>query len=89
MPGYNFVTYQTGEGADRMRLLSSKTANGQWRLTQEDQSGAKLTFRFLLNPFFANSYSYVDEKDAKTPGTEELAYQVRSVESCQFHQLEL
>lgn len=84
VPGYNFVTYQTGEGADRMRLLSSKTANGQWRLTQEDQSGAKLTFRFLLNPFFANSYSYVDEKDAKTPGTEELAYQVRSVEQLQF-----
>lgn len=84
VPGYNFVTYQTGEGADRMRLLSSKTANGQWTLTQEDQSGAKLTFRFLLNPFFANSYSYVDEKDVKTPGTEELAYQVRSVEQLQF-----
>ena len=87
VPGYRFVTYQTGEGADQMRLLSSKTANGQWTLTQEDQSGAKLTFRFLLNPFFANSYSYVDEKDAganKTPGTEELAYQVRSVEQLQF-----
>lgn len=87
VPGYNFVTYQTGEGADRMRLLSSKTANGQWTLTQEDQSGAKLAFRFLLNPFFANSYSYVDEKNAdtnKTPGTEELAYQVRSVEQLQF-----
>lgn len=88
VPGYNFVTYQTGEGADRMHLLSSKTANGQWTLTQKDTgSGAKLTFRFLLNPFFANSYSYVDEKDAganKTPGTEELAYQVRSVEQLQF-----
>lgn len=84
VPGYRFVTYQTGEGADQMRLLSSKTANGQWTLTQEDQSGAKLTFRFLLNPFFANSYSYVDEKDVKTPGTEELAYQVRSVEQLQF-----
>lgn len=87
VPGYNFVTYQTGEGADRMRLLSSKTANGQWTLTQEDQSGAKLAFRFLLNPFFANSYSYVDEKGTganKTPGTEELAYQVRSVEQLQF-----
>lgn len=86
VPGYNFVTYQTGEGADQMRLLSSKTANGQWTLTQEDQSGAELTFRFLLNPFFANSYSYV-EKDVganKTPGTEELAYQVRSVEQLQF-----
>ena len=88
VPGYNFVTYQTGEGADRMRLLSSKTANGQWTLTQEDTgSNTKLTFRFLLNPFFANSYSYVDEEDAganKTPGTEELAYQVRSVEQLQF-----
>ena len=85
---YNFVTYQTGEGADRMRLLSSKTANGQWTLTQKDTgSNTKLTFRFLLNPFFANSYSYVDEEDAganKTPGTEELAYQVRSVEQLQF-----
>lgn len=85
VPGYNFVTYQTGEGADRMRLLSSKTANGQWTLTQKDTgSNTKLTFRFLLNPFFANSYSYVDEKDVKTPGTEELAYQVRSVEQLQF-----
>lgn len=88
VPGYNFVTYQTGEGADRMRLLSSKTANGQWTLTQKDTgSNTKLTFRFLLNPFFANSYSYVDEEDAganKTPGTEELAYQVRSVEQLQF-----
>lgn len=85
VPGYNFVTYQTGEGADQMRLLSSKTANGQWTLTQEDTgSNTKLTFRFLLNPFFANSYSYVDEKDVKTPGTEELAYQVRSVEQLQF-----
>ena len=88
VPGYNFVTYQTGEGADRMHLLSSKTANGQWTLTQKDTgSNTKLTFRFLLNPFFANSYSYVDEKDAganKTPGTEELAYQVRSVEQLQF-----
>lgn len=88
VPGYNFVTYQTGEGTDRMHLLSSKTANGQWTLTQEDTgSGAKLTFRFLLNPFFANSYSYVDEKGTganKTPGTEELAYQVRSVEQLQF-----
>lgn len=88
VPGYNFVTYQTGEGADQMRLLSSKTANGQWTLTQKDTgSNTKLTFRFLLNPFFANSYSYVDEKDAgvnKTPGTEELAYQVRSVEQLQF-----
>lgn len=88
VPGYNFVTYQTGEGADRMHLLSSKTANGQWTLTQEDTgSDTKLTFRFLLNPFFANSYSYVDEKDPganKTPGTEELAYQVRSVEQLQF-----
>lgn len=87
VPGYRFVTYQTGEGADQMHLLSSKTANGQWTLTQEDQSGAKLTFRFLLNPFFANSYSYVDEKGTganKTPGTEELAYQVRSVEQLQF-----
>ena len=88
VPGYRFVTYQTGEGTDRMRLLSSKTANGQWTLTQKDTgSNTKLTFRFLLNPFFANSYSYVDEKDAganKTPGTEELAYQVRSVEQLQF-----
>ena len=88
VPGYNFVTYQTGEGADQMRLLSSKTANGQWTLTQKDTgSNTKLTFRFLLNPFFANSYSYVDEKDPganKTPGTEELAYQVRSVEQLQF-----
>lgn len=84
VPGYRFVTYQTGEGADRMHLRSSKTANGQWTLTQEDQSGSELTFRFLLNPFFANSYSYVDEKDVKTPGTEELAYQVRSVEQLQF-----
>ena len=88
VPGYRFVTYQTGEGADQMRLLSSKTANGQWTLTQKDTgSNTKLTFRFLLNPFFANSYSYVDEKDAganKTPGTEELAYQVRSVEQLQF-----
>lgn len=88
VPGYNFVTYQTGEGADRMHLLSSKTANGQWTLTQKDTgSDTKLTFRFLLNPFFANSYSYVDEKDPganKTPGTEELAYQVRSVEQLQF-----
>lgn len=85
VPGYNFVTYQTGEGAGKMHLLSSKTANGQWTLTQEDTgSDTKLTFRFLLNPFFANSYSYVDEKDAKTPGTEELAYQVRSVEQLQF-----
>lgn len=85
VPGYNFVTYQTGEGADRMRLLSSKTANGQWTLTQKDTgSNTKLTFRFLLNPFFANSYSYVDEKGVKTPGTEELAYQVRSVEQLQF-----
>lgn len=88
VPGYRFVTYQTGEGADQMRLLSSKTANGQWTLTQEDTgSNTKLTFRFLLNPFFANSYSYVDEEDAganKTPGTEELAYQVRSVEQLQF-----
>lgn len=88
VPGYNFVTYQTGEGADQMHLLSSKTANGQWTLTQEDTgSDTKLTFRFLLNPFFANSYSYVDEEDAganKTPGTEELAYQVRSVEQLQF-----
>lgn len=84
VPGYRFVTYQTGEGADQMRLLSSKTANGQWTLTQEDQSNTKLTFRFLLNPFFANSYSYVDEKGVKTPGTEELAYQVRSVEQLQF-----
>mgnify|MGYP002463861894 FL=1 len=88
VPGYNFVTYQTGEGADRMHLLSSKTANGQWTLTQEDTgSDTKLTFRFLLNPFFANSYSYVDEKEPganKTPGTEELAYQVRSVEQLQF-----
>lgn len=88
VPGYRFVTYQTGEGADQMRLLSSKTANGQWTLTQEDTgSNTKLTFRFLLNPFFANSYSYVDEEDAganKTPSTEELAYQVRSVEQLQF-----
>lgn len=88
VPGYNFVTYQTGEGADQMRLLSSKTANGQWTLTQEDTgSDTKLTFRFLLNPFFANSYSYVDEKNPganKTPGTEALAYQVRSVEQLQF-----
>lgn len=85
VPGYNFVTYQTGEGADQMRLLSSKTANGQWTLTQEDTgSDTELTFRFLLNPFFANSHSYVDEKDTKTPGTEELAYQVRSVEQLQF-----
>lgn len=85
VPGYNFVTYQTGEGTDRMRLLSSKTANGQWTLTQKDTgSNTKLTFRFLLNPFFANSYSYVDEKGVKTPGTEELAYQVRSVEQLQF-----
>ena len=88
VPGYRFVTYQTGEGADQMHLLSSKTANGQWTLTQKDTgSNTKLTFRFLLNPFFANSYSYVDEKDAganKTPGTEELAYQVRSVEQLQF-----
>lgn len=88
VPGYNFITYQTGEGADRMRLLSSKTANGQWTLTQKDTgSNTKLTFRFLLNPFFANSYSYVDEKGTganKTPGTEELAYQVRSVEQLQF-----
>lgn len=87
VPGYRFVTYQTGEGTDQMRLLSSKTANGQWTLTQEDTgSDTKLTFRFLLNPFFANSYSYV-EKDVganKTPGTEELAYQVRSVEQLQF-----
>lgn len=88
VPGYRFVTYQTGEGADQMRLLSSKTANGQWTLTQKDTgSNTKLTFRFLLNPFFANSYSYVDEKGTganKTPGTEELAYQVRSVEQLQF-----
>ncbi len=88
VPGYKFVTYQTGAETDKMRLLSSKTPNGTWTLTQEVQnSAAPLAFKFIVNPFFADSYDYVSTKNTsknKTPGSDALPYQVRSVEQLQF-----
>lgn len=87
VPGYKFVTYQTGAETDKMHLLSSKTANGAWTLTQTDKSGTAFTFKFIVNPFFADSYDYVSTKDTsenKTPGSDALPYQVRSVEQLQF-----
>lgn len=87
VPGYKFVTYQTGTENGTMHLLSSKTANGTWTLTQTDKSGTALAFKFIVNPFFADSYDYVSTKSTsenKTPGSDALPYQVRSVEQLQF-----
>lgn len=94
MPGYTFVAYQTGEGSDRMHLISPQ-ANGTWILQFPDVDGnVAASYSYDICPFFADSMSLrsVETENAATlelnqhftPGTKQKPYQIRSVWQLQF-----
>lgn len=87
MPGYTFVAYETGSNM----YLTSDKANGTWQLAYGSGGGAAY-YTYTICPFFADSMSldsiYVDRINRTTndpkPGTEQNAYQIRSVTQLQY-----
>lgn len=80
MPEYTFAAYETGETGLRLQAETNSRngshtlqANGTWTLNK--------THAYTLCPFFADAFGYAG--DAK-PGTDQAAYQVRSVQQLQF-----
>ena len=88
MPGYTFVAYETGSNM----YLETSDANGTWQLVYTSGT-VKSVYNYTLCPFFADSMSldsiYVDWYNSVTtndpkPGTEQNAYQIRSVTQLQY-----
>ena len=75
MPEYTFVAYETGETG--LRLQSADAANGTWILNR----GTSRSYTYTVCPFFADAFGYAGEAE---PGTDEAAYQIRSVQQLQF-----
>ena len=80
MPEYTFTAYETGEAGLRLQAETNSRsgsytlqANGTWTLNEK--------YIYTICPFFADAFGYAD--DAK-PGTDQAAYQVRSVQQLQF-----
>ena len=80
MPEYTFAAYETGETGLRLQAETNSRsgsytlqANGTWTLNEK--------YIYTICPFFADAFGYAD--DAK-PGTDQAAYQVRSVQQLQF-----
>lgn len=80
MPEYTFTAYETGETGLRLQAETNSRsgsytlqANGTWTLNEK--------YIYTICPFFADAFGYAD--DAK-PGTDQAAYQVRSVQQLQF-----
>lgn len=77
---YTFAAYETGETGLRLQAETNSRsgsytlqANGTWTLNEK--------YIYTICPFFADAFGYAD--DAK-PGTDQAAYQVRSVQQLQF-----
>lgn len=87
MPGYTFVAYETGSNM----YLETSAANGTWQLSYGSGTTASY-YTYTLCPFFADSMSldniWADGYDRTTndpkPGTEQNAYQIRSVTQLQY-----
>ena len=75
MPEYTFTAYETGEAG--LRLQSASDANGTWILNR----GTSRSYTYTVCPFFADAFGYAGEAE---PGTDEAAYQIRSVQQLQF-----
>ena len=82
--GYTFTCYQTDE--KDLRLESSDTANGTWKLTQGSN-----TYTYAVCPFFGDSFCPVGDVNGKeqdlgktTTTTTKKPYQIRSVKQLQF-----
>lgn len=75
MPEYTFAAYETGETG--LRLQSASDANGTWILNR----GTSRSYTYTVCPFFADAFGYAGEAE---PGTDEAAYQIRSVQQLQF-----
>jgi prepilin-type N-terminal cleavage/methylation domain-containing protein len=94
MSEYRFVAYETGEGNSNLHMSSSSAvANTTWTLTAKENDGTNVVYTFTLNPFFADSISFNSIKfgsqsaqslSGGTPGTDSLAYEVRSTQQLQF-----
>lgn len=79
MPQFSFVTYQTSDTG--LHMVSGTKANGVWLLTLNGN-----TFSYAVSPFFANSYAVqsIGTGGSVELGTDDLPYQVRSVEQLQY-----
>ena len=75
MPEYTFTAYETGETG--LRLQSASDANGTWILNR----GTSRSYTYTVCPFFADAFGYAGDAE---PGTDQAAYQVRSVQQLQF-----
>ena len=80
MPEYTFAAYETGETGLRLQAETNSRngsytlqANGTWTLNEK--------YTYTLCPFFADAFGYVGDAE---PGTDQAAYQVRSVQQLQF-----
>ena len=93
VPGFTFITYETADKG--LHLESSDAANGYWTLTQENDKGETLSYKFELCPFFANAYTVVEKPDTGAAGgaaeeekaelgKDSLPYEVRSLAQLQY-----
>ena len=80
MPEYTFTAYETGETGLRLQAETNSRsgsytlqANGTWTLNEK--------YIYTICPFFADAFGYADDAE---PGTDQAAYQVRSVQQLQF-----
>ena len=80
MPEYTFAAYETGEIGLRLQA-ETNSRNGSYTLQANGTWTLNKTYTYTLCPFFADAFGYAD--DAK-PGTDQAAYQVRSVQQLQF-----
>ncbi len=80
MPEYTFAAYETGETGLRLQA-ETNSRNGSYTLQANGTWTLNKTYTYTLCPFFADAFGYAD--DAK-PGTDQVAYQVRSVQQLQF-----
>ena len=80
MPEYTFTAYETGEAGLRLQAETNSRngsytlqANGTWTLNEK--------YIYTICPFFADAFGYAGDAE---PGTDQAAYQVRSVQQLQF-----
>ena len=63
---FTFIAYETADKG--LHLESSDAANGYWTLTQKNDKGETLSYKFELCPFFANAYTVVEKPDTGAAG---------------------
>ena len=90
---FTFIAYETADKG--LHLESSDAANGYWTLTQKNDKGETLSYKFELCPFFANAYTVVEKPDTGAAGgaageekaelgKDSLPYEMRSLAQLQY-----